>query len=891
MRTSVPNERRAGGGGDEFEGRGDDDDAQQEPRPAAQVRGAVGELRDPAASADEEAGEDAGGHLHVEGGVAVQARAASCSSRRRCAPSRARRRERSRGRRRCRSSARSPGTRRRRWSPSRTRTAAAARQFRGRRVEQAQREQHEHAAVRHVAQRQQGEAEHRVDDQHVAGPEQHGVDPADGEQGGESPQVEAGRRAPAGPPAAGVRAPRRRSCKVKPMPNSRPNRRLNLPAKSASRRAATRRSSAPRSAAGGANSECVKPGMFIMKMPSKRHAAQNVEGDDALAGAHGGCRNGPGDVGVSAHAATVSQVGSPLGPPDRAGIRTLITGDRPCSRPPSQAACPSPRGSPRPRSSGRNGSRAAPSSQRAKADATLLWLKVQEDAGLDIVGDGEQSRQHFVHGFLERVERHRLRAQGEDGHPQQPLRRDGAAGGRAAPPAGPRPRDRGAAAARAHAAAAEVHLAGPDDHRRHRRRPPLRQTALAKHGDGVFAELLNQEARALRGRRRRHRPVRRAGVQRLHGRRRRLGRRPRSERAAEGPARARRPCTSATATASRPTSTGRRRSASEWRQYEQVFPALARELDRPGLARVLPLARAARAHAAARRQGRDGRRDRRRHRDEVETPEAGRRHHRHGAAASCRRERLLPCTNCGLAPMRREIAEAKLAALAAGRGPGAARGSAHDGSSGRTDRRLRTGCDRPRSDRGRAVLSPAGFATFAGTGLAELDALRATWDDLPPDAHLRDGGRYRKRRHASFVVDAGEVRLVPQRAHWQPVEYNALHGGLERWFEPIAAERRSRRRPGARMLRRIRGAGVAAEGRAAVVRRGAPVPHRHDRRHRPADAGRRAPRRRRLRRRGAGGARGDQGRRDARLRRRGPERHALHAARAVEHAASSTTRA
>ncbi len=40
----------------------------------------------------------------------------------------------------------------------------------------------------------------------------------------------------------------------------------------------------------------------------------------------------------------------------------------------------------------------------AKRDATLLWLKLQEDAGLDIVGNGEQSRQHFVHGFLEAVE-------------------------------------------------------------------------------------------------------------------------------------------------------------------------------------------------------------------------------------------------------------------------------------------------------------------------------------------------------------------------------------------------------------------------------------------------------------------------------------------------------
>src|SRR5713226_6662629 len=42
--------------------------------------------------------------------------------------------------------------------------------------------------------------------------------------------------------------------------------------------------------------------------------------------------------------------------------------------------------------------------ERAKRDATLLWLKAQEDAGLDIVTDGEQSRQHFVHGFLEFVE-------------------------------------------------------------------------------------------------------------------------------------------------------------------------------------------------------------------------------------------------------------------------------------------------------------------------------------------------------------------------------------------------------------------------------------------------------------------------------------------------------
>src|SRR5438094_611373 len=42
--------------------------------------------------------------------------------------------------------------------------------------------------------------------------------------------------------------------------------------------------------------------------------------------------------------------------------------------------------------------------ERAKRDATLLWLKEQEDVGIDIVTEGEQSRQHFVHGFLEFVD-------------------------------------------------------------------------------------------------------------------------------------------------------------------------------------------------------------------------------------------------------------------------------------------------------------------------------------------------------------------------------------------------------------------------------------------------------------------------------------------------------
>ncbi len=63
----------------------------------------------------------------------------------------------------------------------------------------------------------------------------------------------------------------------------------------------------------------------------------------------------------------------------------------------------------------------------------------------------------------------------------------------------------------------------------------------------------------------------------------------------------------------------------------------------------------------------------------------------------------------------------------------------------------------------------------------------ASWTRLPPDAHLRDGGHYRQRRHACFVYDTAHHSLAPtlHRAHWQPTDYNALHGGFKRWFEPV----------------------------------------------------------------------------------------------------------
>ncbi len=87
---------------------------------------------------------------------------------------------------------------------------------------------------------------------------------------------------------------------------------------------------------------------------------------------------------------------------------------------------------------------------------------------------------------------------------------------------------------------------------------------------------------------------------------------------------------------------------------------------------------------------------------------------------------------------------------------------------------------------GFAVLDAASLARLSGLDEGALATLAPAWDDLPPDEHLRDGGHYRRRRHGSFLVDAAGVHPVPHRAHWQPVDYNALHGGIERWFEPLA---------------------------------------------------------------------------------------------------------
>lgn len=88
---------------------------------------------------------------------------------------------------------------------------------------------------------------------------------------------------------------------------------------------------------------------------------------------------------------------------------------------------------------------------------------------------------------------------------------------------------------------------------------------------------------------------------------------------------------------------------------------------------------------------------------------------------------------------------------------------------------------------GYALLTPSHLQRECGLRLADLEALRGAWDQLPRDAYLRDGGRYRSRRHSCFIHETRDdsLQLVAHRAHWQPTDYNALHGGMQRWFEPM----------------------------------------------------------------------------------------------------------
>lgn len=88
-------------------------------------------------------------------------------------------------------------------------------------------------------------------------------------------------------------------------------------------------------------------------------------------------------------------------------------------------------------------------------------------------------------------------------------------------------------------------------------------------------------------------------------------------------------------------------------------------------------------------------------------------------------------------------------------------------------------------ERGYAVLDAGALAALCGPPVDALTHLAPGWDRLALDTYLLDGGRYRRRRHSCYVVDGTTVEQVPHRAHWQSLDYNALHGGMHRWFEPL----------------------------------------------------------------------------------------------------------
>src|SRR3954447_20855146 len=297
--------------------------------------------------------------------------------------------------------------------------------------------------------------------------------------------------------------------------------------------------------------------------------------------------------------------------------------------------------------------------RQAKADATLLWIKAQEDAGLAIVGDGEQSRQHFVHGFLEQVDgidfEHKVAMGIRDNRYEAMV-----------------PQVVGPLKLKGRVHAFEAQLARAHTTRKLKFTLPGPMTIVDTVADHfykdkvkmafAFAELLNQEALALQADGvdiiQFDEPAFNVymkdaadwGVKAL-------------ERAAQG-------LTCKTAVhicygyGIKANVDWKNALGEEWRQYEQVFPALASsKIDQvslecfhshvpPQLMKLL--------------DGKDvmvGVIDVAS--DAIETPDEiddtiGR------ALRHVPAERLFPCTNCGLAPMRREVAEAKLAALAKG---------------------------------------------------------------------------------------------------------------------------------------------------------------------------------------------------------------------------------
>ena len=295
----------------------------------------------------------------------------------------------------------------------------------------------------------------------------------------------------------------------------------------------------------------------------------------------------------------------------------------------------------------------------AKDDATLLALKIQEDAGIDIVTDGEQARQHFVHGFLETVDGIDFNKRVEMG-----IRNDRYKA--------MCPTVVGPLRLRARVHAREAQLARAHTRKKLKFTLPGPMTIVdtiadAHYGDRVkmamaFAALLNEEVRGLAADGvdvvQFDEPAFNVymdaasgwGIDALH-------------RAIDGVT-----CKTAVhicygygilANIQWKATLG-----AEWRQYEQFFPALAKSrIDQVSLECInshVPMS------VLKLLDGKDvliGAIDVAN--DAIETPEevAG---VIAAAAEFVQPHRIIPCTNCGMAPMRRDIAAAKLQALARG---------------------------------------------------------------------------------------------------------------------------------------------------------------------------------------------------------------------------------
>ena len=74
--------------------------------------------------------------------------------------------------------------------------------------------------------------------------------------------------------------------------------------------------------------------------------------------------------------------------------------------------------------------------------------------------------------------------------------------------------------------------------------------------------------------------------------------------------------------------------------------------------------------------------------------------------------------------------------------------------------------------------------------LSDWQTFAERWNEMPLDAYMADGGRYRRRRYAVLSAEAGsnEISLAPHQPHYQSLDYNNLNGGVARNFEAILPE-------------------------------------------------------------------------------------------------------